>query len=144
VEIKSRKSDRASGRSQVLTHKVAELVDELVGEDKRSSVSILSFDKDVLSLFHKLDPRWSLIWNVDSIEQVENGYTSWMSGVGLAVRDLKPQLCDYVHGRHGVVMTYTCNTVSQLKKACESGVDLIMTDDPCLIIDIIKQQGGGD
>jgi glycerophosphoryl diester phosphodiesterase len=90
-----------------------------------------------------LDPRWSLIWNVDSIEQVENGYTSWMSGVGLAVRDLKPQLCDYVHGRHGVVMTYTCNTVSQLKKACESGVDLIMTDDPCLIIDIIKQQGGG-
>ncbi len=138
IEIKSRKHDRLSNRSQELTDKV---IAEIVGlrTSIQAKIRILSFDPDVLERTNRFAPQLKCVLNA-------NGGDSWcvtcgdlmgnrvsmefLSALCLERKELSPEVVKWVHDRGMEMLTYCCNTRPQVELALALGVDGIMTDKP--------------
>jgi len=66
IEIKSRPRDRHSGRHLTLTKKVIASVAHLVPAERRNSLHILSFDREVLETAASIAPDLNYVFNVES------------------------------------------------------------------------------
>lgn len=146
IEIKSGRNDRLTGRSQ-------DLADTVVAEIARLSsgfqekIRILSFDPDVLERVNRLAPRLKCVLNA-------NGRGSWcvtcgdlmgsrvfmefLSALCLEKKSLSPDMVKWAHDRGLEILTYCCNTRSQVERALALGVDGIMTDRPGWLVRLFQ------
>jgi len=146
IEIKSRRDDRLSGRSQELTDKViAEIAGLRISIQEK--IRILSFDPDVLERTNRFAPRLKCVLNA-------NGGGSWcvtcgdlmgnrvsmefLSALCLERKELAPDVVKWAHDRGMEMLTYCCNTRPQVERALALGVDGIMTDRPGWLVSTVK------
>ena len=138
IEIKSRKIDRAIGRSQVLTTKVIEKIQKVVPKPFQDQIFIISFDPTIITHALELEPQWNYILNLpDSpLDDWDKSFLlESLTGVGVPVNRLSTTLSKYYHDHSKLVMTYTCNITRQLGKALQCNADIILTDNPRWLIE---------
>jgi glycerophosphoryl diester phosphodiesterase len=139
IEIKSGKTERASGRSKFLTHKVVEQVLNIAPEYQKN-ISILSFDPDVLEQVFSLSNKIKCILNLNGYnkcdkwciraEDILNKKFSCNHLAGLCINKKKidSTLVNFAHANNMEMLTYSCNTEKQLKRLLTLNLDGIMTD----------------
>jgi glycerophosphoryl diester phosphodiesterase len=146
IEIKSRKHDRLSGRSQALTDKV---IEEIAGFSTgiREKIRVLSFDPDVLEQVNRAAPWLKCVLNTDGsgawcvpVADLMRGRAvlDFLSAVCLDKKDLSSQVVAWAHERGQAVFTYCCNNRPQVDRALSLGVDGIMSDRPGWLVGLFK------
>ncbi|MCK5541884.1 MAG: glycerophosphodiester phosphodiesterase [Desulfobacterales bacterium] len=139
IEIKSGKTERASGRSRLLTHKVVKQVLNIDPEYQKN-ISILSFDPDVLEQVSSISDKIKCVLNLNEY----NKYDKWciqredilnkkfsynhLAGLCINQKEINSTLINFAHAHNLKVFTYSCNTEKQLKRLLTLGLDGIMTD----------------
>lgn len=146
IEIKSRKPDRVSGRSDELTDKVVATIAGLPN-GIQSNIYILSFDPDVLIRAARSAPRLKYVLNTDGngdwcVPVVDlmrgNAALDCLSVVCLEKKKLSSRAVAWAHAHDLDVFTYCCNTRSQVEQALALGVDGIMSDKPGWLVGLFK------
>jgi len=137
LEIKSRKVDRRSGHSLQLTEILVDMVRTQVPRRFYPHLFILSFDREVLALAHRLESEWSCVWNVD--KEDPGSHPEFVKAICVPVKHLTPQLVQEFHRMDKQVMTYTCNTPQQADYASNTGADVLMTDRPAWLVGYLKK-----
>ena len=146
IEIKSRKPDRISGRSGELTDKVVSVIEGLTGAIQ-STISILSFDPEVLAQVNRLAPQLKCVLNTDGTGawclpvadlMRRNVRMDFLSAVCLEKKKLSEKVVAWAHDRGLQVFTYCCNTRPQVERALTLGVDGIMSDKPGWLVSIVR------
>ncbi|MFH1414753.1 MAG: glycerophosphodiester phosphodiesterase family protein [Elusimicrobiota bacterium] len=133
LEIKSRKTDRASGRSEELGNSVLELVGKRPAGKRCPQICILSFDPELLNRMYREAPANRYVLNIteplNNIKK-DNPCFSELYGFSIPVKRLDKKFADDAHRAGYAVMTYACNVSRQLRKALDLKADVIMTDNP--------------
>jgi glycerophosphoryl diester phosphodiesterase len=133
LEIKSRRLDRLSGRSEILTAKVLSAVRRILPKERLEEVCLLSFDPGVLMLAAKREPGWNYVLNIESPgdwSRANRPRGVPLRACCLPVARLTPAFARRLHREGLQVMTYSCNTPRQALAALRAGADTILTDDP--------------
>lgn len=146
IEIKSRKPDRASGRSRILTDKVVAAV-TCFPVDIQATISILSFDPDVLVRVYQAAPQLQCVLNTDGTGDWCVPVTDLMAGdavpdfltaICLEIKNLAAEVVKWAREQDLQVFTYCCNTRAQAERALALGVDGIMSDKPGWLVGLVK------
>jgi glycerophosphoryl diester phosphodiesterase len=146
IEIKSRKPDRTSGRSDALTDKVVAAITRLPSSIQ-ADIYILSFDPDVLAQVNRKAPHLKCVLNTDGngqwcvpVADLMRGAVvlDFLSVVCLEKKKLSAQVVTWAHAQGLDVFTYCCNTRAQLERALTLGVDGIMSDKPGWLVGLFK------
>lgn len=140
VEIKVFEEDRSSGRSVELTNRVVELIrsTEVTGD-----LFILSFDPDVLRHAHRSNPRWHYVLNADDARSGAVNQSTpddhFYAYCG-AIEWLDQTTVERWHSSAKKVMTYSCNSPDEARKALALGCDVIMTDNPGWMVGFLESE----
>ena len=135
IEIKSHPAERESGRIGRLAENVLALVEEHCHALPAEQIHILSFDPEVLLQAARLAPRWRYVLNLTR-EMSNSGLKenhkalAHLWAVDEQIGRLSGNLVRQAREAGLKVFTYTCNTVRQVRKALDLGVDAILTDRP--------------
>jgi glycerophosphoryl diester phosphodiesterase len=139
IEIKSSAAQQRSGHAGRLARRVLELLAGMPAHVPADHISILSFDPDVLRLVAHLAPQWRCVLNVPELNPLrvldlprEDIDRLW--AVDVRIGRLSAPLSEWARDRGLRVLTYTCNTPSQVEKALGLKVDGILTDRPGWIV----------
>jgi len=133
LEIKSRKKDRKSGRSQLLVQRIFDQLDEQFSQPQLEELKILSFDLELLRFATGISVAPKYFWNIDLPENAlaqtkEN--LDFLSGFGAPIKTLSPELVEMAHANKQEVLTYACNLPYQAQRAIEFKADYFLTDKP--------------
>ena len=146
IEIKSRKPDRVSGRSDELTDKVVATI-ACLPDGIQSNMYILSFDPDVLTRAARSAPHLKYVLNTDGngdwcVPVADlmrgRGAMDFLSVVCLEKKKLSSRAVAWAHAQGLDVFTYCCNTRLQVERALALGVDGIMSDKPGWLVKTVK------
>ncbi len=122
-------------RSQ-LSEAVAEMIMINVPEKRIGNMHVLSFDHEALMIAHNHAPALKYILNIDHDFYRQFDITARnpaIYGYGVPLGDIDKSLVRQGH-RHGKrIMTYSCNTVKQLRRVLDANADFILTDDPAAV-----------
>lgn len=132
VEIKSYPDDRKNGRAEQLTKTAVNMLQSV----SQSTVCVLSFDEALLDLAVTIAPELRYILNVEApfLGKIRrNRFPDYLYGVGASIKALDPSFAETLRQRGLKVMTYSCNTVSQVERALACKVDILLSDDPGFI-----------
>ena len=93
---------------------------------------ILCFDLNLLHHLAKLEPNLKLVLNTELDCTKKLKPTDWhiLEGVSFRIEGSSPEASARCHQRGKRTFGYTCNTQNQLKKAVDSNLMLVMSDDP--------------
>ncbi|MBU1182797.1 MAG: hypothetical protein KKE00_13325 [Proteobacteria bacterium] len=130
VEIKSNEDDSLSETSRILTLKVLETINKRVPYKYSRNISVLSFNLNILDFAHQKASALNYVFNLSGSSFKQPSYPSYLHGLCLPVSKLSKSFMDKAKKGGYRVLTYTCNTPEQVKKASEAGADVIMTDKP--------------
>ncbi|MDH3214957.1 MAG: glycerophosphodiester phosphodiesterase [Candidatus Krumholzibacteria bacterium] len=143
IEIKSFDVDRRCGRPLEVTRRVLELLQRLMKPRDSENIFILSFDEAVLVYANRIDPRWNIVLNVEnprSLVTESQTSTDQLFAYCASIGSLDSEIVTHMHSRTKKVMTYSCNTSSDVQKALDLGCDVIMTDKPGWVFDYLKSR----
>jgi glycerophosphoryl diester phosphodiesterase len=144
IEIKSHERDRRSDRNRVLTRRVLDLLKERVPGEHEENIAILSFDPAVLELAHEEEPRWTRVLNVSRpwpAGEAGQQRIDHLDALCLPIRHLSADFVRTAHDGGRKVMTYSCNTAMQVRRAETAGADVIMTDEPRWLVEHLHKRG---
>ncbi len=130
VEIKSNEDDSLSEISRILTLKVLETINKRVPYKYSKNISVLSFNLNILDFAHQKASALNYVFNLSGASLKQPSYPSYLHGLCLPVSKLSKSFMDKAEKGGYRVLTYTCNTPEQVKKALEARADVIMTDKP--------------
>ncbi|MFC2091571.1 glycerophosphodiester phosphodiesterase [Elusimicrobiota bacterium] len=133
IEIKSRKIDSTTGRSKILTSEVLKLLKTHVKQKYAANIYILSFDTRVIEFALKKAPQWKYVQNIKeppANNRYFNSFSKDLYGFCFPIKNLSTDLVRILRNKRKKVMTYSCNSDRQLKKALNMNIDYVMTDRP--------------
>ena len=116
----------------------------------RRGIRILSFDPDVLRQVNTLAPQLKCVintdgtgsWCVPAADLLSGRFgLEFLNAVCLEQKKLSTQVVDWAHHREMGVLTYSCNTRSQVERALALGVDGIMSDQPGRLVALFRHGG---
>jgi glycerophosphoryl diester phosphodiesterase len=144
IEIKSSPAEQQSGHSAALTRAVITRLADMPAGVPEANIHILSFDRQVLQLAHRLAPQWRCVLNLpeqdpEQIMALDPSVIDGLWAVDARIARLTPALVSWAKGRGLRVFTYTCNGPRQVHKALRLGVDALLTDRPRWLTDYLKR-----
>jgi len=149
LEIKSRRVDRRTGRSERLVSAVVDALDRVPEPFQDGQLFLLSFDPEVLAAAHRLRPNLDCVLNIDLprgtragrsvLDKAVAAISTPLAAITLDVKRVVPDLGRRIHEQGFGLMTYACNTPRQVEKAMSAEADVIMTDRPGWLYE--RQQG---
>lgn len=138
------KTDRVGLASDDYVELVAAAIEQHVVERGPDRVVVTSFDQVVLDafrerclsvatgvLFHDRTPSWAIG------RAVERGHAAVVPWFRLVDRDL----VDRAHDAGLAVATWTVNEPRHVRAVAEAGVDMIIGDDPALVLEVLDGLG---
>jgi glycerophosphoryl diester phosphodiesterase len=141
IEIKNRDWEPVSRHEKKM-----QLTLELTAPpDERILIS--SFNLPSLVYAHQLDPRAQLIYNLDDhhsardVQQALND-NPFLSGFCLPIALPDPALVAMLRKQQKYIAVYTCNTETDIRKALQLGVDMLISDVPDKAIRLRDDPGG--
>lgn len=138
VEIKSMPqwSDRPELRNKAALS-VTRMIHHMVSAEQMDRIFVLSFDPLVLEMVHEDAPDIKLVQNLYlpfGDNKARPNVNKGIFAFGLASGRLTPDFINRVHFLGRRIMTYSCDTVKEVDRMLELGVDVILTDDPGAIV----------
>jgi len=130
IEIKSNEDDSLSETSRILALKVIEIINKRVPYKYTGNIFILSFNLNILDFAHQKASGLNYVLNLSGSSFKQPAYPSYLHGLCLPVGKLSESFIDKAQKGGYRILTYTCNTPEQVKKAIDAGADVIMTDKP--------------
>lgn len=130
IELKPYPRDVAAGRHVTLARAVASVILEHRLEKR---VALLGFDIETLEAARARAPRIRTALNLQARGRLPASARRALSGLwalSLGLRSLTPSVVREAHERRMPVLTWTCNTERELRKALACGADAIMSDRP--------------
>lgn len=146
IEIKSDPGDRKSGRHLELTDLVLKELDKTNVRQHIDNIYILSFDAEVLKHAYRKMLKIRYVLNLsedDSPTSFGNILTQPLSEINylhaLCVNQkyLSSELVEFCRKLKKQIMIYPCNTLKQLNRVLALTSDVVMTDKPGWLADII-------
>ena len=151
VEIKSRAKERKNGHVKRLAEKAVATLTQPIYARQAHHFSILSFDSEVLKIAAKMAPQLELVLNLPDKAillknalarlQKERFERHHISGLCVKLSLLSPEVAETIVGMGKRLLTYSCNTPRQLKKASALPLNVLMTDDPRWLTSVLAQKG---
>lgn len=141
LEVKNLEWDRNTGRHQINIRQCLETAKRFAGQGPESGVVISSFDLESLLYAHPLEPMQSLVFNLDDgfrIDELKRSLdeNDFFQGYCLPIDDLDLESSQLLADRRKSLIVYTCNTVDQIRKAFDLGVDILISDCPRKAIEL--------
>lgn len=108
---------------------------ELAGKTQDSAIVASSFHLPSLIYAHRCEPDFPLIYNCESGLKVAdaghilNAYP-FLLGLCLHKTSLKPDMVDMLRDHNKRIAVYTCNSDTEIQRALELGIDIIISDLP--------------
>ncbi len=129
IEIKNHDWEPVSRHEQ----KMQLTFDLIAPPDERIMVS--SFNLQSLVYAHQLNSRVQLVYNLDdshSARDVQQALTDhpFLSGFCLPIALLDQARIDMLRTQNKSIAVYTCNTETDIRKALQLGVDILISDVP--------------
>ncbi len=143
VEIKSRGWDRQTGTSHILTDITIANLDRAQKAHPLKELFLLSFDRKVLKRAMLKNTKWNYILNLPSPSHCSSAdFDTFANIYGFCtnINRITQSFADAVHRRGLKLLVYSCNTKRQVKMGFKLGVDVMMTDDPRWLFDLLKQE----
>lgn len=139
AEIKPVAPDECSLSGEKLAERVTESIRANVPEKFLDQVMILSFNAAILEAAARQTPELTYGQNLETDRLELQALPACVKAVSLPFRKMTERFAVRCHERGLRVMTYSCNSPNQAKKAMHMGVDVIMTDDPGRVCPYIQQ-----
>ncbi|MGH8549495.1 MAG: glycerophosphodiester phosphodiesterase [Methylococcales bacterium] len=135
LEVKNLEWDRNTGRHRVNIQQCLETAKRFAGQGPDSGVVVSSFDLESLLYAHSQEPLQSLVLNLDDgfkIDILKHSLDEYefFQGYCLPIDDLDRRHCQLLADHGKSLIVYTCNTVDQIHKAFDLGVDILISDYP--------------
>jgi len=130
VEIKNREWE-ASYRHEIKVRKTMAMVAPAAGD----SIMVSSFDLDSLVYAHQCGPEIPLIYNFETDQTIEDAHKTLASqpflyGLCLPIATIDAPMVKLLRSHDKCIAVYTCNSDSEINKALELGVDILISDLP--------------
>ena len=134
IELKAvGRAGDAADRKNRLARRVVECIERRVNNTTRGNLLILSFDADILAAARHLAPDLNFILNSKkpfaAPPPAQDG-SSWLFGYGVPLYRLTREFVRACHKAGQMVMTYSCNSETEIDRALAMEVDALLTDDP--------------
>ncbi|MGH8553900.1 MAG: glycerophosphodiester phosphodiesterase [Methylococcales bacterium] len=141
LEVKNPEWDRNTGRHRINVDQCLKAAKRIARQGPDSGLSISSFDLDSLVYAHSQEPLQSLVYNLDDgfrigeLKRVldENDF---FTGYCLPIGDLDIEAGQLLANHGKSLIVYTCNTIDQIRKAFDLGVDILISDCPRKAIEL--------
>lgn len=143
VEIKSNPRDRQSGHVRRLTQTAVSIMQRSQDRFQKNRIFVLSFDPEVLEQASTLAPEFRYVLNSsDEAPPVHlpTSLTRHLWAVDIQIGKLSDAWARWAQSLGIYLMTYTCNTQLQVKKALSMGVRAIISDRPGWLADCLSTQ----
>ncbi len=130
LEIKNRDWESVS-RHEL---KIRQTLD-LVGQSPDQRIIISSFNLLSLVYAHQYNPVFPLVYNFETTQTVEDAHKllkthDFIQGLCLPIANLDQAIVDLLREHGKCIAVYTCNTDSEINKALQLGVDILISDLP--------------
>jgi glycerophosphoryl diester phosphodiesterase len=130
VEIKNREWE-ASYRHEIKVRKTMAMVAPAVGD----TIMVSSFDLNSLVYAHQCRPEIPLIYNFETDQTIEDARNilaaqSFLYGLCLPIATIDAHFVKLLRSHEKCIAVYTCNSDSEIGKALDLGVDILISDLP--------------
>ncbi|MFZ5523855.1 MAG: glycerophosphodiester phosphodiesterase [Pseudomonadota bacterium] len=130
IEIKNREWE-ASYRHEIKVRKTMAMAAPAAGD----TIMISSFDLDSLVYAHLCESKIPLIYNFEvdqTIEDARNVLAAqpFLYGLCLPIATIDAPMVELLRNHGKSIAAYTCNSDSEINKALELGVDILISDLP--------------
>jgi len=130
IEIKTDGRFIKQSGNQTLAHKAVDLVTKLIPSQRIDKVMVLSFDPDIIVTAMRRAPDLTYALNLKTEKLPKRNWPVNLYAASLPIHKVSARFVAHCRSNGLEVMTYSCNTESQVDKALELGIGVIMTDDP--------------
>ncbi|MCF6251375.1 MAG: glycerophosphodiester phosphodiesterase [Methylococcaceae bacterium] len=108
---------------------------QIIGSSKNWDVFISSFNLNCLQYANQLGTKIPLVLafkDSDSLSEVKKNFNknNFLAGACHPISTLNTELVSFMRDHNKLIVTYTCNTQQEIKKALSLEVDILITDDP--------------
>lgn len=108
---------------------------DLVGQNPDQRIIISSFNLPSLVFAHQCNPVFPLVYNFETTQSVADARKllnthDFLQGLCLPIANLDQAIVDLLREHDKCVAVYTCNTDSEITKALQLGVDILISDLP--------------
>ncbi|UJP02290.1 MAG: glycerophosphodiester phosphodiesterase [Nitrosomonas sp.] len=130
LEIKNRDWEAVS-RHQLKIRKTL----DLTGENPEHRIMVSSFNLASLEYAHQYRPGFPLVYNFEDDQTVADARTllsthAFLHGLCVPIQNLDREMVDLLRQQDKCVAVYTCNSDSEISKALQLGVDVLISDVP--------------
>ncbi|MEQ1814890.1 MAG: glycerophosphodiester phosphodiesterase [Nitrosomonas sp.] len=107
----------------------------LVGQNPDQRIIVSSFNLPSLVYAHQCNPVFPLVYNFETTQSVADARKlldthDFLQGLCLPIANLDQAIVDLLREHDKCVAVYTCNTDSEINKALQLGVDILISDLP--------------
>ncbi len=120
------------------------LVDAITAHDLRKHVAVLSFSIAVLQGIAQLAKDVPLVLNTHephALKATDLAAQPWLTAIDGNIDKIDQPAVRLIRDHDFGVMTFTCNTDDQVHKACDMGLDAIITNSPRRIRSLVAKYG---
>lgn len=130
IEIKNREWE-ASYRHEIKVRKTMAMVAPAAGD----TIMVSSFDLDSMVYAHQCSPDIPLIYNFETDQTIEDARNvlaaqPFLYGLCLPIATIDEPMVKLLRSHDKCIAVYTCNSDSEINKALELGVDILISDVP--------------
>lgn len=117
------------------------LIDAIVSAGLQERVAVLGFDSQMLQRLHNLAPWAFPVLNTlqpDQLTDEDLRRQPWLAAVDGDFRQMSRDVVQRLHDHELQAWCFTCTTETEIRRAQELEVDVVITNDPELASDILK------
>lgn len=108
---------------------------DLVGQSPDQRIIISSFNLPSLTYAHQYNPGFPLVCNFETTQTIADARKllnthAFLHGLCLPIANLDQTIVDLLRKHDKCVAVYTCNSDSEINKALQLGVDILISDLP--------------
>jgi glycerophosphoryl diester phosphodiesterase len=134
LEIKNRDWEQSS-RHQIKVRQTLEMAGAFDDEAQGDAIMVSSFDLDSMVYAHQSAPGFPLVYNLETAQTYADvqrllSEQSFLHGLCLPIKSLDEAMVKLLRDHGKCIAVYTCNSDSEINKALELGVDILISDVP--------------
>lgn len=130
IEVKNRDWEPVSRHES----KICQTLD-LIGQNPEQRIMVSSFNLASLVYAHQYKPAFPLIYNFEIHQTIADARQlfnthAFLHGLCLPIENLDRTMVDVLRDHGKCVAVYTCNSDTEINKALQLGVDILISDLP--------------
>jgi glycerophosphoryl diester phosphodiesterase len=147
LEIKNRDWEQTS-RHRIKVRQTLEMAGAFNGAVQKDAIMVSSFDLDSMVYAHQSAPDFPLVYNIETDQTFADAQRlldeqSFLYGLCVPIKSLDEAMVKLLRDHGKLIAVYTCNSDSEINRALESGVDILISDVPLKALMMRTQLNNG-